>query len=137
MAGVLKIKVDAIIEGPLADGTASKVTTEWAEKVTQKLGDLAVGRLKELTPHKTGRGDGAFERELTPVRKSPTQVSVTGPQERGVTWAPWLEGSSKRNESTKYPGIHMFRTTRRELDKQAAEVGQKVLDELMPEIGGE
>lgn len=137
MGGVLKIQARAVITGPIADGSAAKACEEWAEKVTERLGDTAVDMLRSVEMNKSGRATGAFQENLHPVRKSPTQVNVTGPMIKGVTWAPWLEGTSRRNDSTGFKGYRLFRKTRLALDKKAPEIGQQVLDELMPEIGGD
>lgn len=136
MGGTLKITAQAVITGPLADGTASKATTEWAEKVTERLGDTAVDMLRQFPMNKTGRARGGFQENLHAARKSPTQVNVRGPQISGVTWSPWLEGRSSRNESTGFKGYGLFRKTRLALDKKAPEIGQQVLSEIMPELGG-
>jgi hypothetical protein len=136
MGGVLKIKIQPVIVGPIADGTATRACTEWAETVTGRLGDEAVDLLRAFPMNKSGRATGAFRETLRAVRRSPTQVSVTGPQIKGVAWSSWLEGTSSRNESTKFRGYHLFRAARLALDKTAPGIGQQVLDELMPELGG-
>jgi len=137
MGGVLKIQARAVITGPIADGTAIKACTEWAERTSGALGDAAVDMLRQFPMNKTGRARGGFQEVLHPVRKSPTQVNVAGPMVQGVTWAPWLEGTSSRNQSTGFKGYHLFRKTRAELDKRAPEIGQKILGELMPDLGGD
>ena len=135
--GVLKIQAQAVITGPIGDGTAIAACEEWAEAVTGKLGDRAVELLREVPMNKTGRARGGFQEALHTVRKSRVQVNVPGPMERGVTWAPWLEGTSTRNRSTKFRGYHLFRDTRSQLDEEAPQIGQQVLEELLPEIGGD
>jgi hypothetical protein len=137
MGGTLKIKVQPVITGPIADGTAIKACAEWAERVTGRLGDEAVDLLGKFPMDKTGRARGGFEENLHAVRKSPVRVDVRGPQVKGVAWSSWLEGTSSRNQSTKFKGYHLFRKTRAELDKRSPEIGQAVLDELMPELGGD
>jgi hypothetical protein len=55
---------------------------------------------------------------------------------RGVTWAPWLEGTSSRNSSTSFKGYGLFKKTRADLQKRAPVVGQEELDKIMPRLGG-
>jgi len=136
MAGTLKITAQAIITGPITDGTAAKATTEWAEKVTERLGDTAVTSLRAVKMDRTGRATGAFSDNLQVTRVSPTETRVKGPQIRGVVWSSWLEGTSKRNAKNKFKGYHLFRKTRAEVSKRAQEIGEQVLSDLMPEIGG-
>ena len=55
---------------------------------------------------------------------------------RGVTWAPWLEGKSKRNSSTKFKGYGLFRKTAADLQSAPRWSAQEELDKIMPRLGG-
>lgn len=134
--GVLKVKVQPVITGPIADGAATSLTTEWATRTTQALGEEAVTMLRAFPMNKSGRATGAFQGALQVTRRSPTETRVTGPQQRGAVWSSWLEGTSTRNQGSKFKGYRLFRKTRLALDKMAPAVGQKVLDELLPQVGG-
>lgn len=135
--GTLKITARCQVTGPLGDGRAIKAAQDWAERTTEALGDEGVRMLRAFPMNKTGRAHGEFENALKTVRKSPTEVRIPGPQEKGVAWSPWLEGTSKRNQSANFKGYHLFRKTRTALQKKAPAIGQKVLNELLPEMGGE
>lgn len=136
MSGTLKIRIDCMVSGPLADGRAIDAAEKWAEGTSQALGDEAVKMLRDFPMNKTGRARGGFEGLLKTERRSPSETRVTGPQQRGVAWASWLEGTSKRNESTHFKGYHLFRKTRAELQDKAPEIGQQQLDKLLSEMGG-
>ena len=110
--GTLKITAQCQVTGPLGDGRAIKAAEQWAEKTTEALGDVGVRMLRAFPMNKTGRARGEFENALKTVRKSPTEVRIPGPQEKGVAWSPWLEGTSKRNQSANFKGYHLFRKTR-------------------------
>ena len=135
--GTLKITAQCQVTGPLGDGTAIKAAEDWAEKTSQALADRGVEMLRAFPMDKTGRARGAFQGALKVTRVSSTETRIPGPQQRGVVWTPWLEGGSKRNQSTGFKGYHLFRKTRLALSKKAPEIGQKVLDELLPEMGGD
>jgi hypothetical protein len=134
--GTLKIKLAADVSGPLADGTAEKAVDQWLERTTQRLGDEAVEMLRAYPLDKSGRAHGAFQSMLQVTRVSVSQTMVRGPQERGVVWSPWLEGTSSRNESTGFKGYHLFRKTRQQLQKRAPQIGEQVLSEVIGEMGG-
>jgi len=136
MSGTLKITVDCAVSGPLADGRAIDAAAKWAENTSQALGDEAVRMLREFPMNKSGRARGAFQGALKTERRSPSETLVAGPQQRGVAWASWLEGTSRRNESTGFKGYGLFRKTRAELQKRAPEIGQRELDKLLSEMGG-
>jgi hypothetical protein len=135
--GSLKIGVSLDVSGPLSDGRAEKAVGEWQERTTQALADEAVKMLGGTVMDKGGRSHGAFRENLHEVRKTRSDVTVPGPMIRGVTWAPWLEGTSTRNRSTQFPGYHVFSRTRAGLSQRATEIGQRVLDEVMGEMGSE
>lgn len=136
MAGTFRVKADIQVQGPLADGTADRVLTEWATRTAKALGDEGIERLRAFKMDKTGRARGGFQANLHLIHAGPV-ARIPAPMIRGVVWGPWLEGTSKRNESTGFKGYHLFRKTRLELQRHTPEVGQRELDRLLPEIGGE
>jgi hypothetical protein len=151
--GALKIKVDCRTEGPMANGEAEKAAQDWATNTTQAIADEGVRQLREwkwdrgggqgrdtsgrFTRRASGRARGGFEAALKTTRVSPTLVRIAGPQQRGVAWSPWLEGTSKRNDSTGFKGYHLFRTTRTQLNKMAPDIAQTELEKVLPRMGGD
>ncbi len=135
--GSLRVRVDCRVSGPLASGDADKAAEEWATNTTQALADKGVELLRAFPMNKTGRARGGFEGALKTERVSPTQTRIPGPQERGVVWASWLEGTSKRNDSTGFKGYGLFRKTRLQLQKMAPDIAQAELEKVLPRMGGE
>lgn len=135
MSGALKITAKLDVSGPLADGSAGKVVEDWQRNTAAALGDEGLTLLRAVKMDRTGRARGGFQENLKVIQKGVTAV-IPGPMIRGVTWAPWLEGVSKRNESMEFRGYRPFRKTRTALNKRATEIGQRELDKLMSGIGG-
>ena len=135
--GSLKVTVDCRVSGPLASGEADKAAEAWARNTTQALAEAGVALLGAFPMDKSGRGTGGFRQNLKITRVSPTLARIPGPTVRGVVFAPWLEGTSKRNEENKFKGYHLFRATRLTLSRMAPQVAQAELDMLLPGIGGE
>lgn len=135
--GSLKIRLDCRVEGPIGDGRAGEASAEWARSTTQALADKGVEILGAWPMDKSGRSRGNFRSELHERRKSDTLVSVPGMRVPGVTWGPWLEGTSERNRSTKFKGYHLFEETAKQLDELAPSVAQEQLDKVLPQMGGE
>lgn len=134
--GTLKVTVDCRVEGPLSSGEADRAAEDWAQATTQALAGKGIEMLGAFPMDKTGRGDGGFRQNLRLTRVSPTLVRIPGPTVRGVVFAPWLEGTSKRNEDSSFKGYHLFRATRRELSKMAPQVAQAELEKVLPRMGG-
>lgn len=135
--GSLKISLDCRVEGPLGDGRAEEASKEWARNTTQALADKAIEILGSWEMDKTGRSRGGFRQELQERRKSDTLVSIPGMRVPGVTWGPWLEGTSQRNRTTRFRGYHLFRDTGKQLNDMAPAVAQAELDKVLPQMGGE
>lgn len=135
--GSLKISLDCRVEGPLGDGRAGEMSAEWARNTTQALAAKAVEILGEWPMNKSGRSRGAFRENLHERRRSDTLVSVPGMRIPGVTWGPWLEGTSQRNRSTKFKGYHLFSETAKQVDEVVPAVAQEQLDKLLSQMGGE
>ena len=136
MAGSFKVEIQANVTGPLADGTADRALQEWARNTAKALGDEGVKLLRQFPMNKTGRAHGNFQENLHVLQQGPV-ARIPAPMISGVTWGPWLEGTSKRNESTRFKGYHLFRKTRQELQKRAPEFGERELAKVMPKLGGE
>lgn len=134
--GTLRVTADCRVSGPLTSGDAEKAAQEWAENTTQALADKGIEILKSFPMNKSARGRGGFEGALKTQRVSPTETRIPGPTERGVTWAPWLEGVSSRNESTHFSGYKLFAKTRLQLQKLAPDIAQEELDKVLPRMGG-
>ena len=136
MAGSFKVEIQADITGPIGDGSADNALQEWARNTAAELGRQGVDLLRAFPMNKTGRAHGNFQANLHVIQNGP-QATIPAPMISGVTWGPWLEGTSKRNESTRFKGYHLFRKTRQELQKRAPDVGQAELDKIMPKLGGD
>lgn len=136
MAGKLTVTAYVAVRGPLTDGSAKDALQQWQENTAKALADEGTETLAAWPMDKTGRAHGGFQANLHPMRRDIGTYTITGPMIRGVTWAPWLEGVSKRNKSTGFGGYHLFRKTRLQLQKHAQDVGQAELDKIMPALGG-
>jgi hypothetical protein len=135
MGGSLKVEIQADVVGPLSNGEAERAVSDWATSTAAALGKEGVDLLRAFPMDKTGRAHGGFQSNLNVVQAGPV-ATIKGPMITGVVWSPWLEGTSKRNSSTRFKGYHLFRKTRQELQRRAPEIGQRELDKVMPRIGG-
>lgn len=134
--GVLTVSAGVKAGGPIFDGTADHAITAWAHDTARELGDIGGQKLRGFTMDKTGRARGAFQESLHVFTEGP-QARIPGPMIRGVTWSPWLEGTTRRNESTGFAGYRLFARTAASLRRQAAGVGQRVMRRYIGEMGGQ
>jgi hypothetical protein len=134
--GSLTVDATADVSGALADGTAESLLADLTDRITQRIADEAMNGLKSFDMDKTGRAHGGFQSSLKQVGMG-SSIVIPGPMITGVTWAPWLEGTSSRNSSTGFKGYKLFAKTARALN--AGKAGQVADDEVakyVAEIGG-
>ena len=135
MSGELTVTAHVDASGPLAGPEAKRVVAEFERRAAQKIADRGVEMLREFPMNKTGRARGGFQSSLKTVSRGQSVV-IPGPKIRGVTWAPWLEGTTRRNQTTRFKGYHLFRKTRVRLDREATGIAERELEKYLAEIGG-
>ena len=138
MAGSFKVEIRADVGGPFMHADIGAALGDWAHNTARELGDEGVRQLKAWHFKGTGHGKvhGGFQANLKVLQKGP-EARIPGPMITGVTWAPWLEGNSKRNSSTRFHGYGLFRKTAAQLRKRAPEIADRELAKIMPRLGGE
>jgi hypothetical protein len=136
VSGQLGVTAYVRPSGPIADGLAGAVMEKFTEAARQAIADEGARMLAGFPMDKTGRSTGGFRANLH-VLQTGSSVRIRGGLVTGVTWAPWLEGTSRRNQHTSFKGYHLFRQTRLELDRKAAGIAEAKLQEFLPQIGGQ
>ena len=125
-----------VVHGPLFDGEASAAVTQWLQVTREDLGDKGADMLRAFPMDKTGRAHGGFQANIRVMNRG-AMVVIPGPKISGVTWSPWLEGTSRRNDSTGFKGYHLFRKTSAKLRRIAKALAQQKLGEgYIQRMGG-
>jgi hypothetical protein len=93
-----------------------------------------------------GRGEAGRRpgsRQRTAVVRDEQSEIVTSTLQYGdilvhdpVVYGPWLEGTSKRNRSTRFKGYHLWRLTRQRVQERAPEIAQAKIPELIAKLDG-
>src|SRR5215472_11031796 len=137
MAGVLTVTASVDVGGALADGLAVEKLPGLMDSIAEKIADAAMADLRAWEMNKTGRSRGNFRSALREVRKGPATISIPGPMIEGFTWAPWLEGTSKRNTRSRFKGYHLFALTADKLNSGKADaIAEAEVAKYVAEIGG-
>jgi hypothetical protein len=112
------------VKGPLFDGSMVRAIESYQKAATEAIAQDGVNlvrqRLGEVLRHPSGRYQGSVQ--TSRVRED---LTVT---DGGVIYGPWLEGTSSRNESTRFKGYSTFRRVTQELDKQATAIATRELE---------
>ena len=75
---------------------------------------------------------GNYRRNINGFVKRMVGIITDG----GVIYGPWLEGTSSRNQSTRFKGYAMFRRTRDWLQGKAKGVAEKHAKRIARKMGG-
>lgn len=101
--------------GPVFTAQAKTVVDHAIHDMEETVADEAVRRIRQrlgsVLQHPTGRYASRVTKDM-----SSTDVSVT---DGGVVYGPWLEGTSSRNDRTRFKGYATFRRIGQELASQA------------------
>jgi hypothetical protein len=126
------------LSGPLFDGHAQEAAERFCAEMTRELAEIGATWIKLDTQRmdKSGRGGtGAAAGGVEIVGQGPNWVIRGGIREGEYSW-PWLEGESKRNQTTGFKGYHSFRRTRLRLRRQTTSRIEEVLQKYLAEMGG-
>lgn len=129
--GTLKVQVKVSATGPLADGTAHDAVHEWIDATKRKAGDYAIGQLRAVHMDKTGRGTGHYQAGLRSALVSFNDVLINDP----VIYGPWLEGTSQRNESTRFKGYSLWRKAKQATQREIPNIAERLLPDYAERIG--
>lgn len=119
--------------GPIPDGAAGVVLREWQNATGDLLASIGSDRIKYRADLMDKSGRGGTGRAAAHVSTSNWTGGwvITGRSEEGETWWPWLEGTSKRNFTTRFKGYHTFRVVKNQLQRMAGKIGRAVLDDFI------
>jgi hypothetical protein len=131
-------RVKVTISGPLFDGRAAEAVDEWLTKTKAELGEqaYAIVRSKADRMNRSGRGGTGQAAGGVRIAYADAVVVSGGIHEGEFSW-PWLEGTSKRNQSTPFRGYHAFRLASRIVAKRARKTAQANLEDFIGQMGGE
>lgn len=120
------------LHGPLFEGGVPEKVQRAAEDVVRKLTELGVQRLTSAFPQGVPVKTGNYRRNVHPTIQG-MQAQI---DDSGVIYGPWLEGTSSRNDSTRFKGYSTFRKTSDWLQEQAPDVCKAAAEKLASELGG-
>src|SRR5262249_19747313 len=112
--------------GPIFEGRAPALIDEFMHRATLRLAETGRDWIRIDANEMDRSGRGGTGRAAAGVQLDPFDhgwVISGGIREGEYAW-PWLEGTSKRNRTTRFGGYHTFRTTRRKLSDHTAEIIQ-------------
>jgi hypothetical protein len=126
------------LTGPLFNGQAAVAARDFTRALSAEIAEIAQTWIKLDTARmdKSGRGGtGAAAGGVKISGEGANWVVSGGIREGEYSW-PWLEGTSRRNQSTDFRGYHTFRRTRARMRKQVTPYAQTELAKFIERMGG-
>ncbi len=127
-----------ILSGPLFDGRADAAARDFVRSFSREVAEVAQTwiRVEAEGMDRSGRGGSGRAAGGVKLAGDGGNWTVTGGIRQGEFCWPWLEGTSKRNQSTGFRGYKTFRRTRLRLRKQIAPLSEQRLAEFLARMGG-
>ena len=112
------------LSGPLFDGRAEGVIPAYLDEAYRDVADYGVSLIQEIVTTNANQPTGRYVKAVH-AEAGPTSTRVT---DGGIVYGPWLEGFSKRNQTSRFKGFVAFRVTRKQLDSgKAKEIAEGTL----------
>lgn len=112
---------DVDYDGPLFNGRAVKIFNDFAEDAEK---DIAKEVLRGIR-----RRFHVYFRHPTGRYESNVRISGAGGDtqvtDNGIVYGPWLEGTGKKNRTTRFKGYHSFEQAANEIDGRADEITER------------
>ena len=127
------------VSGPIFDGEALAAVRAFLRDTENDLAEQGqrVIQAKAKAMNRSGRGGHGVAAGAVTLTGGEGMRIIRGGQQKGVVWWPWLEGVSRRNQSTGFKGYKTFRKTRYLLARALRPVAQENLNRYLPMMGGE
>jgi hypothetical protein len=119
-------------QGPLFDDLAPEIIHAWLDDVKKDIAQEGVNELRSFVMDKSGRATGRYQAEIITSTLMYNDIKIHDP----VVYGPWLEGSSKRNRSTRFKGYHLWRKTAQALQERAPDIAEAKMPDLVNRLGG-
>jgi hypothetical protein len=112
------------LHGPLVSGAPQHVVRDMLDEATWEVGAQGLADVHHILDQRIRHPTPYYETQLT-VQRVARDVVV---HDRGVTYGPWLEGVSSRNQSTRFKGYHAFREASQELQAKVPALVQPIVN---------
>jgi hypothetical protein len=129
--------VKVVLTGPLFTGEADAAARDFTDSLAGEVAEIGRDWIRLDTERMTRSGsDTGAAAEGAVLAGGNGAYTITGGIREGRYAWPWLEGTSRRNQSTGFGGYHTFRRTALRMRKQVTPFAQQRLEEYLARMGG-
>lgn len=116
--------ITVTVHGPLFDGRGPHVVRDFLNDATWEVASQGLADVHHILDQRIRNPTPYYETQLT-VERAARDVVV---HDRGVIYGNWLEGTSSRNQTTRFKGYHAFREARQGLERKIPGLIQPILN---------
>jgi hypothetical protein len=129
----MAVEIQLRASGPLFDGRAQKAVKDYLLAATGAVAGEGVNLVQA-----SGRADyknptGYYESHIVTDLVEPDSTRVWDSE---VIYGPWLEGTSARNQTTRFKGYATFRRAYQQLDRRAQGIAYRMLERFVARMNG-
>lgn len=125
MPGSPSIQVKAT--GPLLEGKDAAIVKKFLDELLQQIGQQAFANVHHELDRNLKHPTPYYETQIINERVANDQVI----HDRGIVYGPWLEGTSPRNQTTRFHGYHSFESAQKKTDKEVPRLAQATLKKYL------
>lgn len=113
--------------GPIFDGRAIQAVDAFLDDAKREVANEGVNDVRTILGPQLQNPTGYYESRITTDITSKDHVVTDG----GVVYGPWLEGTSSRNQSTRFKGYNSFRKATAVLQRKTGNIIEGVLKKYL------
>lgn len=114
---------DVDFHGPIFNGTADPIIRAYCNDAEKAVADEGVTMVRQYLHGVLRHPTGYYASHIQTDRLAGDQVINDG----NVVYGPWLEGTSRRNHTTRFRGYRTFRLTTQRLKARAVGIAERRL----------
>lgn len=103
--GAATASVQVIITGPMFNGMAQAAMAAMVDELQYYIAAQGLAEVQLILDRSIQHPTPYYETQVTVQRRGDDWVT----HDRGIVYGPWLEGTSRRNATTRFKGYHAFR----------------------------
>ena len=110
--------------GPVFDGRAARAMGKLVDDATKEVADEGVQEVQDRLGSVLRNPTGFYSSRIKSKRLSKDRSTV---HDSNVVYGPWLEGTSSRNQSTRFKGYATFRKVTQKLQRDVVKITRPVV----------
>lgn len=117
------------VRGPISTGKAQRIVDRFETRLMEDVADegaAEVGRETAVFKHPTGN----YLRRITTQRRVGAHAVLLD----DVVYDTWIEGTSRRNQTSRFKGYQVFRKATQALDGRVPEIARSTIKPFLREL---